>query len=290
MNSKSYYEVLEVPETASQDEIKKSFRKLALKYHPDKHSGDSEAEAIFKEINEAYQTLSNPEKRESYDASRRPTDPEDEMFGFFRNSFRVPTQEEIIASFARKFQINGLVTLSLQEAIEGCQKVVPVTMVEIKLNEEKKIVQTKKTGTITQHFPPGLWNGILQVEAELDGKKHLLNIQINLDIPSGMSISPNGDVIQQLVITYPQSILGGVVEVKNLYGKPEKLRIPEHTMPGMILSVKNHGLPQSPQKTERGSLLFSVVVDIPESVDDETKNILEQLQKKLEQQNLKGAS
>lgn len=69
---KDYYKILGVSKTASQDEIKKAFRKLAVKFHPDHQSGKSdsekkEAEEKFKKINEAYETLSDPQKREQYD-------------------------------------------------------------------------------------------------------------------------------------------------------------------------------------------------------------------------------
>ncbi|MDT8715309.1 molecular chaperone DnaJ [Clostridium sp. 19966] len=67
MASKDYYEVLGVSRDASDDDIKKAFRKLAIKYHPDKNKGDKEAEDKFKEINEAYQILSDPEKKSRYD-------------------------------------------------------------------------------------------------------------------------------------------------------------------------------------------------------------------------------
>lgn len=67
MAKKDYYEVLGIEKGASEDEIKKAFRKLAIKYHPDKNRGNKEAEEKFKEINEAYQVLSDPEKRSNYD-------------------------------------------------------------------------------------------------------------------------------------------------------------------------------------------------------------------------------
>lgn len=67
MANKDYYEVLGVEKTASDDEIKRAFRKLAVKYHPDRNQGNAEAEEKFKEINEAYQVLSDPDKRAKYD-------------------------------------------------------------------------------------------------------------------------------------------------------------------------------------------------------------------------------
>lgn len=67
MAGKDYYSVLGLQRNASQDEIKKAFRKLALKYHPDRNQGNKEAEAKFKDINEAYQVLSDPQKKSQYD-------------------------------------------------------------------------------------------------------------------------------------------------------------------------------------------------------------------------------
>ncbi|MBN2124261.1 MAG: DnaJ domain-containing protein, partial [Deltaproteobacteria bacterium] len=67
MPGKDYYKILGVAKSASPEEIKKAYRKLALKYHPDQNKGDKKAEARFKEISEAYAVLSNPEKRKEYD-------------------------------------------------------------------------------------------------------------------------------------------------------------------------------------------------------------------------------
>ncbi len=67
MSKRDYYDILGVPKSASADELKKAYRKLAIKYHPDKNPGDKEAEEKFKEAAEAYDVLSNPEKKSRYD-------------------------------------------------------------------------------------------------------------------------------------------------------------------------------------------------------------------------------
>ena len=67
MNKRDYYEVLGVAKTASEDEIKKAYRKIAIKYHPDRNPGDKEAEEKFKEAAEAYDVLHDPQKRQQYD-------------------------------------------------------------------------------------------------------------------------------------------------------------------------------------------------------------------------------
>ena len=67
MPTKNYYDILGVSKSASEAEIKKAYKKMAMQYHPDRNKGDKKAEAKFKEVNEAYQTLSDTSKKKNYD-------------------------------------------------------------------------------------------------------------------------------------------------------------------------------------------------------------------------------
>lgn len=67
MSQKNYYETLGIPKTASSDEIKKAYKKMAMKYHPDRNKGSKDAEEKFKSVNEAYQVLSDEKKKKNYD-------------------------------------------------------------------------------------------------------------------------------------------------------------------------------------------------------------------------------
>ena len=95
--SDNFYKVLGVDEKASKEEIKKSYRTMQMKYHPDKNKGDKQAEEMFKKISEAYAVLSNPEKRQDYDALgssafRGKFSQEDIFRGFdFGNTFKDAT-------------------------------------------------------------------------------------------------------------------------------------------------------------------------------------------------------
>ncbi len=131
---RDYYEVLGVPRNASQEEIKRAFRRLALKYHPDRNPGDKEAEERFKEINEAYQVLSDPEKRARYDryghagVQGEVHIPQDwaELLRFFADLFADVGGWGAQARPTRGRNLNITLTLTFEEAVFGTTKDVVV--------------------------------------------------------------------------------------------------------------------------------------------------------------------
>ena len=137
-NNRDYYKVLGVPRNATLDDIKKAFRKLAFKYHPD-HNHEDEAEEKFKEINEAYEVLSNAEKRASYDRFGRVAT--SDVFGFddmgfgglgdiFDAFFGATTTRAQHRSPQKGADLRANLTLTFEEAVFGSTKEVEITRVE----------------------------------------------------------------------------------------------------------------------------------------------------------------
>ena len=156
MSKRDYYEVLGVGKGASDDEIKKAFRKLAIKYHPDRNPGDKEAEAKFKEANEAYSVLSDKTKRQRYDqfghagvggASSGAGGNPFEGFNFNGQSFNFDfgggfggLDDILGAMFGGGFRgvrrgrdYRTSTTINFEEAIFGCTKKITVDGEQIKL-------------------------------------------------------------------------------------------------------------------------------------------------------------
>ena len=142
---RDYYEVIGVPKTASEDEIKKAYRKLAKKYHPDLNPNNKEAEAKFKEVNEAYEVLSDPEKKAKYDQfGHAGVDPnfgggaggyggygspfgEDidlgDIFGsFFGGGFGGSRRRANPNAPRRGTDTEAVLNISFEEAAKGCKK------------------------------------------------------------------------------------------------------------------------------------------------------------------------
>ena len=149
MSKRDYYEVLGVDKSAGEDEIKKAYRKLAMKYHPDRNPDDKEAEEKFKEINEAYEVLSDPDKKSKYDQFGHDAfDPNmggagfggagfggfEDMFGdifgsMFGGGFSGGgASRQNVRQKGRDLRVN--LTLSFEDAVFGCKKEIKIRRTE----------------------------------------------------------------------------------------------------------------------------------------------------------------
>ena len=145
-DKRDYYEVLGVEKSASGDDIKKAFRKLSKKYHPDLHPGDKAAEEKFKEVNEAYQVLSDDEKRQRYDRFGHDGVDGNAGFGGGAGGFNMDDLGDIFGGFGDIFGFGGgrqrrngprrgsdlsqYINLTFEEAAFGCKKKINITKTE----------------------------------------------------------------------------------------------------------------------------------------------------------------
>ena len=136
-----YYTLLEINKNATQNEIKKAYRKLALKYHPDRNPNNkSVSEMKFKKIAEAYETLSNPEKKKHYDnfgkkgnlgSATSPFDIFKNIFqddsSFFGNSFSTSFINKVFSKNTKESASTHTIKLSLKASYNGCNKIIKIT-------------------------------------------------------------------------------------------------------------------------------------------------------------------
>jgi len=289
MAGKDYYEILGVSRDADAEELKKAYRRLARKYHPDLHPGDKEMEAKFKEINEAYAVLHDPEKRAQYDLTgKSPFGPGMEGAGpyppggfqwqdFGFGGFGGPGGFEDIFSEifghpgARRGTIRGAdisysLTLDFIRAVRGT---------EVKV----KVKRRSGTETLTVKIPPGVVDGSrVRVAGKGDdgyegGPRGDLYIVISV-APHPYFRREGRDIYLDAPVTIREAVLGARIKVPTVDG-PATIKVPPGTQGGTKLRLKGKGV-GSPRGAVRGDQYVVIRVSVPRKVDDRSRELIEE--------------
>lgn len=354
MTDRDYYEILGVPRSASSDDLKSAFRKMARQYHPDVNKAP-DAEERFKEVNEAYAVLSDPEKRAAYDryghaGVRGPGGGVDfnvdfsdfadifgDLFGFggfgrsSRRSRNVPR---------RGGDLQYRLDLSFEEAVFGAEKEIEITRDETcatcngtgsepgtspvrckNCNGSGEVRQVRQTilGSMVQVTTCPACNGqgeIIETPChECQGRgqvrrtrKKVVSVPAGVDTNTqirlagegqpGINGGPNGnlyivinvkphkyfrrrdyDILMDLNVNVAQAVLGAEVEIPTVDGDAT-LKIPAGTQPGKVLHMRGKGVPHL-RSNGRGDQLVVVNVEIPTRLNQEQRQLFEQLAKSL---------
>ena len=287
-----YYKVLGVERGASDDEIKKTYRKLAMKYHPDKTKGDKAAEDKFKQISEAYAVLSDPAKRKEYDT-----------FGAsgFRQRY---SQEDIFRNFDlgdifREFGFggggfggggfrggHGHGFHQQRRPVKGADRNLEVTLTpkEIVEGTTRTITVDGGASTINVRIPKGLVTG---KKLRLSGKgapSHQGGPSGDLYVISravaGDGFIPEGqDLIYDVEVKLSEALLGTTVAVPMVEGGEVNLKVPAGTQPKTKLRIRGRGLPEMKGEA-RGDLFVRVGVMLPRTLTDDQREAVENLASK----------
>lgn len=287
---KDYYSVLEIKKEASDDEIKKAYRKLAMKYHPDRNKGDAKAESRFKDISEAYAVLSNKKKRQEYD-----------QFGSegFHQKF---SQEDIFRDFDINEILKGFGFGSGQpfqggspggfrNPFQGRHRSSPhppPLVKELSINFEEAALGTQRNISISRNgiaeetsikIPPGISSGKI---LRLKGKGHLGpdgqkqgDLHLKIRVPHHPLFRREGqNVIVDSEIKLTHAILGTTIEVQTLNGI-KGVKIPPGTQNNSKLRLKGVGIRSS--SGTQGDQLVNIKVKIPKDLTEEQKKHIQYL-------------
>lgn len=271
-----YYKILGLPKDASDQDVKKAYRKLARKYHPDLRPNDTDAQKKFQQINDANEVLSDPEKRKKYDVygenwrhadeiekSRSERQTRGASFGAGGQDFATGDTESFFeALFGRRPNSQGQPTVFRGRDINAT--------VEVKLTQvQKSEKQTFEIGgkKIRITVPAGIVDGQVIKLKELGeaGSSGGPNgdLYINFHVNNDTQFKRDGDTLfKDVTIDILSAVLGGSAEVDTLQGKV-KLQIKPGTQSGTRVRLKGRGFPKYKRENEHGDLVVNLIVEIP---------------------------
>ncbi len=306
MDYKDYYKILGVDRKASEDEIKRAYRKLALKYHPDRNPNNKPAEEKFKEINEAYQVLSDPQKRARYDQlgdSYTQWQQRGAPGGFNWDEWATypgggNVRVEVgdigdlfgggLGDFSEFFRriFGGMPNMgsSMPHSRTSTRTPKPAyeyrTSISLKEAYEGTTRRIEVDGRrLEVKIPAGARSGtkvrMTDAVSTPDGHKGDLIILVDVQDSPGIE-RKNDDLYNEVKVDLYTAVLGGEVKVPTLSGEVV-LKIPPGTQPGQTFRLAGKGMPQIKNPSKRGDQFVRVNVRIPRELTQEQKALFMKL-------------
>lgn len=295
MSQQDYYEILGISKSATDAEIKKAYRKLAMKYHPDHSKGDKPAEEMFKKVSEAYAVLSDKEKRQQYDTYGS-TDFHQRFSQ--EDIFRNVDLGDILKEFGfggqkGRFSFGGGSPFGgpfggqqrRRAPVKGSDLVyeLPLTLRDVAEGTNKTVTfqHQGRNENISVKIPPGMITG---KKLRLAGKGEQSGYggpPGDLFIQSRVSADPiftaeEYDLHTTITIRLSESLLGTQVGVPTIDGGELNLKIPPGTRHKTRMRLPGHGLPRM-KDGSKGNLYVTVAVDIPKELTTEQEKIIDEL-------------
>jgi curved DNA-binding protein len=293
MDYKDYYKILGVDRKASEEEIRKAYRDLAKKHHPDRNPDNKQAEERFKEINEAYQVLSDPEKRKVYDRLgsdysnwQRRGAPGDFNWNDYGGGFPGGTTRVNMEDLEEMFGGGGIggfsdffrtifgrdAETSARSRSQGYQQPLDITMDEA-YRGTTRIIQNN--GNQKQvRIPAGVSTGS-KVRVAGAGPNGV-DLYLIVNVAEDNRFERKGyDLYTTATVNVFTAILGGEAEVETLDGKI-KLNVPAGTQPEQNFRLAGRGMPHVKNASPKGDLYVRLKVQIPKYLSTKQRELLDE--------------
>ncbi len=274
-----YYAELGIGRGADEKEVRGAFRRLARQYHPDLNPGDERAEERFKRVNEAYEVLSDDEKRKAYDKYgdnwQRAEEIESQFgggayrtagpagFGGFEDllgDFRFGNFEGFGAGRPSMAKMETDVEVSLEEAFAGSQRIVTIS----RGGQDRRIEVT---------IPRGVATGSVVRVRPGQGQELLLNVAVT---PHGRFTRRGADLYLDVDVPFEDAILGGSVDVSTME-RPVELKVPPESRNGQRIRLAGKGMPVLGSPDRRGDLYVVLRPVMPRGLTEEQKELVRRL-------------